>query len=142
MYTELTQIYKQLEEEVIRVNPTCDTCGTCCNFGIFDHVLYTSGIEVDFITRNVAVPDFEASDNVCPFLKDKQCSIRDYRTLGCRVFYCNPPYQETSHALYEKYYHKIKELSIKYNVVWEYQPFLKQLAKSKPEDNGSACFLP
>ena len=134
LYSELAIVYQRLEKELTQLNPGCNTCGTCCNFSTFGHVLYTSSIEVDYITQYVEVPDFNISDNVCPFLKDNQCSIRDIRTLGCRIYYCNPHYKDTLYNLYEKYHHVIKELSKKYNGQWKYLPFLSQLAelKSKP----------
>src|SRR4030066_639671 len=81
----LTAIYRQLENELAQLNPGCNGCGTCCNFSDFDHVLYASGVEIDFIVRHAHVPDFAVSDNMCPFLKDNHCSIREFRMLGCRV---------------------------------------------------------
>lgn len=129
--SELVIIYQHLEKELTLLNPGCNGCGTCCNFSAFDHVLYASSIEINFITRNVEVPDFNISDNICPFLKDNQCSIRDFRTLGCRVFYCNPYYNKVLNDLYEKYYQMIKDLSGKYNTQWKYLPFLNQLAEFK-----------
>lgn len=132
IYSELVIIYRQLEQELTQLNPGCDKCGTCCNFTTFDHVLYASSIEVGFITQHKEVPDrSNISNNICPFLKDNQCSIRDFRMLGCRVFYCNAHYQEISHDVYEKYYRMIRDLSIKYNVQWKYSPFLEQLAEFK-----------
>ena len=126
----LTAIYRQLENELAQLNPGCNGCGTCCSFGDFDHVLYASGIEIDFIVRHAHVPDFTVSDNICPFLKDNHCSIREFRTLGCRVFYCNPHYQEVSHEVYEKHYRMIKELYNKHAIPWKYQPFLNQLKEA------------
>lgn len=128
LYSELGRIYQLLEKELTQLNPGCNQCGTCCDFSTFDHVLYASSIEINYITQNVEVPDFNVADNVCPFLKDNQCSIRDFRTLGCRVFYCNPQYREVLCDMYEKYYHMIKELSNKYNAQWSYLPFLNYLA--------------
>lgn len=131
VYSELVIIYQQLEKELTQLNPGCDRCGACCNFTTFDHVLYASSIEVSFITQYTQVPDHTISNNICPFLKDNQCSIRDFRMLGCRVFYCNTHYKEISHDVYEKYCRMIKELSTKYNIQWKYSPFLKQLAEFK-----------
>ena len=134
--TGLTAIYRQLENELAQLNPGCNGCGTCCNFSDFDHVLYASGVEIDFIVRHAHVPDFAVSDNMCPFLKDNHCSIREFRMLGCRVFYCNPHYQEVSHEVYEKYYRMIKELYNKHAIPWKYQPFLNQL-KEAPRKRSS-----
>lgn len=136
--SELRTLYQRLEKELTQLNPGCNGCGTCCNFSSFDHVLYASNTEIDFITRNVNVPDFNVTDNICPFLKDNQCSIRDFRTLGCRVFYCNLGYKEVLNDVYEKYYQKIKDLSEKYNTQWKYLPFLHQLAEFRAKKPG-AC---
>ena len=133
LYSELAIVYQRLEKELTQLNPGCNTCGTCCNFSTFGHVLYTSSIEVDYIKQYVEVPDFNISDNICPFLKDNQCSIRDFRTLGCRIFYCNPHYKVILYDLYEKYHCMIKELSKKYNYQWKYLPFLSQLTELKPK---------
>ncbi len=131
IYSELVLFYQDLEKELVLLNPKCTTCGTCCKFSTFDHILYTSSIEVDFIVRYVDIPDFDISKNICPFLKNNQCSIRDFRTLGCRVFYCDPHFKETSQSLYEKYYLMIKRLSQKYHTQWKYLPFLNQLNEFK-----------
>ena len=131
LYSELEALYQRLEEELTVLNRGCNGCGTCCKFSTFDHVLYASSIEVDFIKRNREIPDFNVTDNVCPFLKDNQCSIRDFRTLGCRIFYCNPSYKQILCEMYEKYYRMIKELGIKYDVSWRYLPFLNQLVRFK-----------
>ena len=131
LYSELASIYRRLEKELMPINPDCCMCGTCCNFNTFDHILYSSSIEAGFITQHVKIPDFDVSNNICPFLKDNQCSIRDYRMLGCRIFYCNAAYQEIAHVLYEKYLQEIKELSKRHSIPWEYLPFLNSLAKLK-----------
>ncbi|HHT9125049.1 MAG TPA: hypothetical protein ACFYD6_04440 [Candidatus Brocadiia bacterium] len=139
---KLQRIYKELDEELASASggsPGCDACGECCNFAKFDHVLYATTIEVDYIKRNVSevgarcnVPLQSASDgshkDVCPFLVDKKCSIRDYRTLGCRVFFCNPNYQRNlSQEIYNKYYRKIKDLANTHDLEWRYAPFLELL---------------
>lgn len=138
LYSELGRIYQLLEKELTQLNPGCNQCGTCCNFSTFDHVLYASSVEVNFIMRNVEVPDFNVADNVCPFLKDNQCSIRDFRTLGCRVFYCNPHYKEVLNDVYEKYYQKIKDLREKYTIQWRYLPFLNQLTELKSRTTAAS----
>jgi Fe-S-cluster containining protein len=138
LYSELERIYQLLEKELTQLNPGCNQCGTCCDFSTFDHVLYASSIEINYITQNVEVPDFNIADNVCPFLKDNQCSIRDFRTLGCRVFYCNPHYKQVLNDVYEKYYQKIKDLREKYAIQWRYLPFLNQLDEFKSKTTAAS----
>ncbi len=131
LHSELVTLYQDLEKELMQLNPGCDKCGACCNFRTFDHVLYASSVEVGFITQHVEVPDFDVTNNCCPFLKDNRCSIRTFRMLGCRIFHCNPAYQAISHDLYEKYHRMMKEISKKYKVQWKYLPFLTQLSEFK-----------
>ena len=125
--SDITEIYKELEAELASINPGCDACGTCCHFDKFDHILYASTIETNYILENVEVPSFDPDNNVCPFLANNQCTIREYRTLGCRVFFCNPDYKETLQDIYEKYYTMIKDVAVKNQTEWQYAPMMKLL---------------
>jgi Fe-S-cluster containining protein len=89
--------------------------------------LYTSTIETDYILENVEIPSFDPDKNVCPFLVNYECSIREHRALGCRVFFCNPDHKETLQGIYEKYYTMIKDLAIDNEIEWEYAPMMKLL---------------
>jgi Fe-S-cluster containining protein len=132
--TNIKEIYKELEAELANINPGCNACGTCCHFDEFGHVLYTSTIEIDYIRKNVEIPDFDPDKNVCPFLVNYECSIRDHRALGCRVFFCNPNHKETLQEIYEKYYTMIKDLADNNDVEWQYAPMLKLLEKKQQKN--------
>lgn len=125
--SDITKIYKELEAELASINPGCDACGTCCHFDIFDHVLYASTIETDYILKNVNVPPFDPDQGTCLFLINNKCTIREYRTLGCRVFFCNPDYKEKYQDIYNKYYTMIKDLAVRYQTEWHYAPMMKLL---------------
>ena len=125
--SELISIYNELDLELSKINPGCDSCGDCCHFDEFDHELYASTIEVDYILKNVDVPPFDPDQSACPFLIEKKCTIREHRTLGCRVFFCNPDYKETSYEIYDKYYKKIKDLAKEDQTEWNYAPMMKLL---------------
>ncbi len=128
---DIIDIYRKLEAELASIDPGCNACGTCCHFDEFDHTLYASTIEIDYILKNVEVPSFDPDKNVCPFLTNNHCSIREHRTLGCRVFFCNPHYKETLQEIYEKYYTMIKDLAIDSKADWHYAPMLKLLKENK-----------
>ena len=128
---DIIEIYKKLEAELASIDPSCNSCGTCCHFDEFGHVLYTSTIETDYIMENVEVPAFDPDKNVCPFLENNQCTIREHRALGCRVFFCDPQHKETLEEIYEKYYTMIKDLADKNNAEWHYAPMLKLLKEGK-----------
>ncbi len=126
--SDIIEIYKKLDSELASINPGCDACGECCHFGTFDHVLYASTIETTYILENVNVPPFDPDQGTCPFLIDNKCTIREYRTLGCRVFFCNPHYKEKSQDIYNKYYTMIKDMAIRNQAEWHYAPMMKLLA--------------
>ncbi len=62
------------------------------------------------------------SSDFCPFQQGALCTAREPRPLGCRVYYCDPAYQETSHAITEKYLRRLKELAETHGVTWQYAP--------------------
>ena len=144
LFSELKELYCLLEHEVSLINPRCNKCGMCGNFGEYDHVLYASSIEVDYVTKNVSVPDFDISRDVCPFLKNDLCSIRDFRMLSCRAFYCDERHKNETQSIHEKYHRLIKALYNKYHLEWEYSPFLPQLKrfKSNTLKNGNIILPP
>lgn len=129
--TDIIEIYKKLEAELASVNSGCSACGACCHFDKFDHVLYASTIEIGYIRENVKVPSFNPDKNVCPFLIDNQCTVREHRALGCRVFFCNPQHKEILQEIYEKYYAMIKDLALENKVEWHYAPMLKLLKEKE-----------
>ncbi len=132
---ELENIYKALDVELGGHNIECKSCGTCCDFEKFDHVLYVSMIEADYILSNIKMDMPELVSSACPFQIDSKCTERSLRALGCRVFYCDKGYvKDVSPILYDKYYGKIKELSLKYNINWEYRPLIEFLT-GKVEKN-------
>ncbi len=124
---EIVEIYNELEAELAGINPGCNTCGTCCHFDEFNHVLYASTIETKYIQENVEVPPFDPDQGKCPFLIDHKCTIREHRALGCRVFFCNPDHKETLQDIYEKYYTMIKDMAVKNQAEWNYAPMMKLL---------------
>ncbi len=124
---DIVGIYKKLDTELMKLSPGCDACGACCHFDTFGHELYASTIEVNYILRNVKMPPFDTEKRICPFLVNKKCTIRKYRTLGCRVFYCNPQYRDVSQEIYNKYYKMVKDIAIKNQIEWHYAPMMKLL---------------
>lgn len=120
----LQDIYEELNSDLGLQNVNCDACGKCCDFHAFDHVLYASRIEINYILENINTPLPKFQDNkTCPFMIDRHCTVREFRTLGCRVFFCDTEYKkDLTQDIYNKYYRKIQELSIKHNLNWEYKP--------------------
>jgi hypothetical protein len=116
------EIYREADAEVRAAGPVCVASGRCCRFKEWGHVLYISNLEADVLLA--AAPPYEqpVSPDFCPFQKDKLCTAREPRPLGCRVYYCDPNYQETGNQITEKYLHGLKKLAEEQGVEWRYAP--------------------
>jgi len=122
-------MYEEVDREVAAAGPVCIASGRCCRFKEYGHVLYLSSMEADVLLANAPAYEQPVSTEFCPFQKDKLCTARDPRPLGCRVYYCDPAYQETCNQITEKYLQRLKQLSLELNVEWQYAPlhhFLNQ----------------
>jgi hypothetical protein len=42
--------------------------------------------------------------------------------MGCRIYFCDPAYQETGNQITEKYLRKIKDLASAHDLGWQYAP--------------------
>src|SRR5262249_58102892 len=93
------QLYEEADREVAAAGPVCVASGRCCRFKEYGHTLFLSNLEADVLLG--AAPPFEepVSADFCPFQKDTLCSAREPRPLGCRVYFCDPTYQETGNRI-------------------------------------------
>ena len=129
------ELYAEVDREVAAAGPVCVASGKCCRFKEFGHVLFVSNLEADVLLS--AAPPYEqpASPDFCPFQKGNLCTAREPRPLGCRVYYCDPNYQETGHRITEKYLRRLKELAEAHGVEWRYAPlhkFLNETPRGEP----------
>jgi Fe-S-cluster containining protein len=116
------EIYDEADAEVRAAGPVCVASGRCCRFKEWGHVLYISNLEADVLLA--AAPPYEkpVSADFCPFQKDKLCTAREPRPLGCRVYYCDPNYQEIGTQITEKYLRRLKAVAQEHGVEWRYAP--------------------
>src|SRR5437016_10817256 len=119
---QVLELYQGVDREVAAAGPVCVASGRCCRFKEYGHVLYVSSLEADVLLA--AAPPYEqpVSPDFCPFQKDKLCTAREPRPLACRVYYCDPTYQETGNAISETYLHKLKALAEEHGIDWQYAP--------------------
>src|ERR1700729_3429024 len=106
------QLYAEVDREVAAAGPVCIASGRCCRFKEYGHTLFLSNLEADVLLASAPPYDpATATADFCPFQKGNLCTARDPRPLGCRVYYCDPNYQETCNAITEKYLRRLKELA-------------------------------
>ena len=120
--TEVLNVYQAADADVAAAGPVCIASGRCCRFTEHGHVLYISNLEAAVLLESAPPYEQPVSPDFCPFQKEKLCTAREPRPLGCRVYYCNPAYQETGNAITEKYLANLKELATAHGIPWRYAP--------------------
>jgi hypothetical protein len=125
------ELYREVDREVQAAGPVCVASGRCCRFTEYGHVLYLSNLEAEVLLDSAPPYEAPVSPDFCPFQKDKLCTAREPRPLGCRVYYCDPNYQETGNAITEKYLQRLKELAQETGVEWRYAPLHVFLNEAK-----------
>jgi Fe-S-cluster containining protein len=122
LHTQILELYADVDREVAAAGPVCVASGRCCRFKEYGHVLFLSNLEADVLLAGAPPYERPVTPNYCPFQKGNLCTAREPRPLGCRVYYCDPNYQETGNRITEKYLRRLKELAEAHGLQWRYAP--------------------
>jgi Fe-S-cluster containining protein len=119
---QVLEIYREADAAVAAAGPVCVASGRCCRFKEHGHTLFISELEAEVLLA--AAPPYQqpVSADFCPFQKDNLCTAREPRPLGCRVYFCDPNYQEKSHEITEAYLRRLKALAADNGLDWHYAP--------------------
>jgi len=122
LHLQVLELYKQVDRDVTAAGPVCVASGRCCRFKEYGHVLYLSNLEAEVLLS--AAPPYETpvTQDYCPFQKGNLCTAREPRPLACRIYYCDPAYQETGNQISETYLRRLKELAEANGVEYLYAP--------------------
>jgi Fe-S-cluster containining protein len=129
-------LYAEADREVAAAGPVCIASGRCCRFKEYGHTLFVSNLEADVLLDAAPAYATPVSSDFCPFQQESLCTAREPRPLGCRVYFCDPNYQERSHEITEKYLGKLKELAEEQDVGWQYAPLHVFLNRGALEKEG------
>jgi Fe-S-cluster containining protein len=124
-------IYDEAEREIAAAGPVCLASGRCCRFKEYGHTLFISNLEAEVLLEGAPDYAMPVKPDFCPFQKDKLCTARAHRPLGCRVFFCDPSYQETGAQISEKYLRKLKDLAEEAEIDWRYGPLYQFLNEGR-----------
>lgn len=135
------ELYRAVDAEVAAAGPVCVASGRCCRFKEFGHTLFLSQLEAEVLLASappydpgLVTPDF------CPFQKENLCTAREPRPLGCRVYYCDPTYQQRAGEITETYLRKLKDLAEEHGTGWRYAPLHVFLREGLNETaDGVSC---
>ena len=129
------ELYQEIDREVAAAGPVCVASGRCCRFKEYGHTLFVSNLEADVLLESAPRYEKPVTPDFCPFQKENLCTAREPRPVGCRVYYCDPAYQETGNAITERALQRLKELAEKYDLPWRYAPlheFLNEACQDRP----------
>ena len=115
-------VYAEADAAVAAAGPRCDVSGRCCRFKEYGHTLFISNLEAEVLLESAPPYAKPVSGDFCPFQVSNLCTARDPRPLGCRIYFCDPGYQETGRVISETYLRRLKELAEKFETGWRYAP--------------------
>lgn len=119
---QLLDLYKEVDQAVAAAGPACVASGRCCRFKEYGHALFLSNLEAEALLAGAPAYEQPVSADFCPFQKDKLCTAREARPLGCRIYFCDPSYQETGSRISEEYLQRLKGLAGENGIAWRYAP--------------------
>ena len=123
-------IYAEVDEAIAVAKPRCESSGRCCRFTEYGHTLFLSQFEADILLETAPAFEQPVTRDGCPFQVERLCTARHERPIGCRVYFCDPDFQEEQQGpITERAIAKLKKLADEHNTGWNYAPlhvFLNQ----------------
>lgn len=127
----LHDLYREFDAETARVAPVCIASGRCCDFDAFGHTLFTSAVEAELLADEGGPEAPGAQPGFCPWWKERRCTARGARPLGCRAFFCDETKSAAMEDLHERYLGRLKGLHDEHGVPWNYAPLLRHLGRER-----------
>jgi hypothetical protein len=118
----LESLYAAVDARVAAFGPRCDASGRCCRFTEYGHTLFLSEPEAEFLLAGAPAYEKPVSRDGCPFQVDNLCTAREPRPLGCRIYFCDPSYQETAQQIMEDALAELKHFCDVNGLGWRYAP--------------------
>ena len=135
----MDELYAEVDAAVAAASPKCDASGRCCRFKEWGHVLYLSGLEAEVLLESAPPYEQPVSPDFCPFQKENLCTAREPRPLGCRIYFCDPAYQETGNAIMERALEKLKRIAEERGLKWRYRPLHEFLNEVTPQQRRTVA---
>lgn len=141
---QLRALYWAIDASVAAHSPVCVASGRCCRFEEYGHTLFLSGPEAECLIDEAPPPCRPLDEGgSCPWQNEKGlCTAREARPIGCRVYFCDPSFQERSHAISEQAIRALKTLCAETGVPWRYAPLHVQLREAVAEGRLTGLEVP
>jgi hypothetical protein len=128
---EVLAVYAAADAAVAAAGPRCDASGRCCRFTEYGHTLFISAFEAELLLAGAPLyQEGPFSRDGCPYQVNGLCTAREHRPLGCRIYFCDPSFQDRMMEITEASLAALKRIADKHETGWHYAPlhhFLNQL---------------
>jgi Fe-S-cluster containining protein len=130
----MADLYRRVDTAADQVQFTCKNCKTCCDFDASGLNLFAGNLEFAYFLMNVKVKSIPTiTANCCPFLDPATgCTVREFRPLGCRTYFCTPPAGYDEQTLYENAIGEVKIFIQNRNLPYGYTEWLGGLKEFLP----------
>ena len=123
MLENVTLIYSWLEAQIYshtNLAGQCNTCGKCCDFDKFDHRLFVTPPELEYLTAKLGQENIKPmTTGRCPYNVSGKCTVYEYRFAGCRIFCCKAD-TDFQNQLSEEAIEKFKSLCVGFQIPYRY----------------------
>ena len=124
----VAEVYRFLDSRIDAAVPSCDNCGRCCDFEQFGHRLFVTTLEMLYFVRGMYRPDSpkdprpwpDLSNGRCPHHQGDQCTDREFRPAGCRIFFCRTLPETFQNELTEQVLNQLRRLHEQFRAVYYY----------------------
>lgn len=116
------RVYATVDAAVAAAGPRCDSSGRCCRFEEYGHTLFLSHFEADILLETAPAYKKPVTRAGCPFQIDNLCTARQERPLGCRIYFCDPAFQERQNEITEEAIASLKRIADDHGAGWKYAP--------------------
>ena len=137
-------IHAAADAAVAAAGPRCDASGRCCRFAEYGHTLFISQFEAELLLESAPPYPTPVSADGCPFQVGHLCTARERRPLGCRIYFCDPAYQDRQGEITESALRALKRLAGEFGTGWRYAPlhfYLNEIERP-PDTPDSRIPLP
>jgi hypothetical protein len=119
---DLLALYAEVDAAIVAANPRCEASGRCCRFVEFDHTLFLTSFEAELLFEPGIPAEAALDPGLCPYQVHGLCTARDRRPTGCRVYFCDPAWQELMPMAAEEAIARLKVLHQRHGRGWDYRP--------------------
>lgn len=131
-------VYDWVDAEVQAASPRCEISGRCCKFREYGHRLYITAVESERLQQAELPEDrrdwtAEQVRQQCPYQVQGRCTAREHRPLGCRIYFCDPSFDEKSCEITEEALNRLKRIYEEFDQPWIYQDLASYLGRDSAE---------